>query len=139
MEITRFVGFRIALAITGLSLALAVVAQSVTKDNVENSPLYFPHIDKNHDNYLSRSEIPTELHDLRTHFDQYDQNHDHRLSAAEYSSYLTALVAGACNSNLQSVKNPNCNGSPGVIGALPGNNFGQPIRGAVSPPPPPSH
>jgi len=139
MEITKFMGLRATLAIAGLLLAFAVAAQNVTKENVTNSPLYFPHIDKNHDDYLSRSEVPKELRDLRTHFDQYDQNHDHRLSAAEYSNYLTALVAGACNSNLQSAKNPNCNGSPGVMGSLPGHNFGQPIRGPVSPPPPPSH
>jgi len=137
MEITRFFGFGIALATIGLSLTLSVAAQGDM--NVTNSPLYFPNIDKNHDNFLSRSEVPKDLHDLRTHFDQYDQNHDHRLSAGEYSNYLTALVAGACNSNLQSAKNPNCNGSPGVMGSIPGNNFGQPVRGPVGPPPPPSH
>jgi hypothetical protein len=134
MKKLKFAGLSIALAIIGSSLCVAVAAQSITKDNVANSPLYFPNVDKNHDDFISRSEVPKDLHDLRTHFDQYDDNHDHRLSAAEYSNYLTAMVAGACNSNLQSAGNPNCNGAPGVAGQLHGGNFGQPVRGVVTPP-----
>ncbi|MHB1056390.1 MAG: EF-hand domain-containing protein [Rhodanobacter sp.] len=134
----RFAGLYVLLAMAGLWSAGDVRSQDITKENVANSPLYFPNVDKNKDGYLSRSEVPKGLHDLRTHFDQYDQNHDHRLSAAEYSDYLTAMVAGACNSNLQSAKNPNCSGNPGVQGSLPGNNFGRPVI-ALPPPPQQSH
>lgn len=127
MQKPRFAGLCLVLAIAGSWSTGVVLAQDITKDNVANSPLYFPNIDKNKDGYLSRSEVPKELHDLRTHFDQYDQNHDHRLSSAEYSSYLTAMVAGACNSNLQTAKNPNCSGNPGVNGSLPRNNISKPV------------
>ncbi|MEP6899687.1 MAG: EF-hand domain-containing protein [Rhodanobacter sp.] len=104
-------GFFIALALAGLATSVFAAGQAAS-----DSPLAFVNADKNHDGSISRSEVPKELNDLRAHFDQYDENHDHRLSQQEYGGFLTAMVAGACQSNLQGAKNPNCQGTPGVLG-----------------------
>jgi hypothetical protein len=102
-----------AVAFAGLAMPVVAKAQAVS-----DSPLAFANADKNHDGFMSRSEVPKDLHDLRAHFDQYDQNHDHRLSEGEYGDFLTAMVAGACHSNLQGAKNPNCQGMPGAMGGI---------------------
>lgn len=93
----------IALAIIASSSLAAVAAQTIVPKSVSTSPLYFPNIDKNHDGFISRSELPEELHGLRVYFEQYDVNKDHRLSSDEYRNYLTTLastrVGGVCNSD----------------------------------------
>ncbi|WP_189439823.1 EF-hand domain-containing protein [Rhodanobacter panaciterrae] len=126
----------IALAMVASSPFIGAVAQSITPENVTSSPLYFPNIDKNHDGFISRSELPKDLHDLRAHFDQYDLNKDHRLSSAEYSTYLKTLAAGACNSARQSTTEANCSQTSGM-GSQPD---ARPDMGTVylPPPPPPS-
>lgn len=128
--------FCIALAMVASSPFVAVAAQSITPENVSNSPLYFPNIDKNHDGFISRSELPKELHDLRAHFDQYDVNQDHRISPAEYSAYLKKLVAGACNSARQSATEANCSQTSGMTG-MGSQPDATPDMGTLRLPPPP--
>jgi hypothetical protein len=89
-----------ALAASCLSASSAVAAQSAVSQDATKSPLYFPNADKNHNGVLTRSEVPKELHELRSHFDQYDANHDHELSEAEYVGYLSSLGSGACRDDV---------------------------------------
>lgn len=111
--------FLAGLFVAGLSVSLSgVTVSAVAADTAPDASLVFANADKNHDGFISRSEVPKDLHDLRAHFDQYDENHDHRLSEQEYAGYLTAMVSGACQSNLQGAKNPNCQGMPGAMGGV---------------------
>ncbi len=106
--------FCMVLAIFASSSCFTVEAETVTADNVKSSPLYFPSVDKNHDGFLSRSEIPKSMHDLRVDFNRYDGNGDHRLSPAEYSNFLRKLAAGnqaVCGNGNQQLADPNCGGS----------------------------
>lgn len=129
-----------ALAVVSSSTFVTVAAQSVTPQNANSSPLYFPNLDKNHDGFISRSEVPKELHDLRQHFNDYDGNQDHRLSVAEYSNYLTKLAAGnagACNSSKQRLANSSCDTMRGMgTGAQFSPSIYAPPQ--APPPPPPS-
>lgn len=99
MKTSVFTPFCIAVAFAGLFASSAVLAQDGAAKDAKDSPLYFANVDKNGDGSIGRSEVPKELHDLRTHFDQYDVNHDHRLSKAEYVSFLATLNQGACREN----------------------------------------
>lgn len=122
MKMQERAKFLIALAIVTSWPFVAVVAQNITPENASSSTLYFPNMDKNHDGFVSRSEVPKEMHELRVHFDQYDLNKDHRLSVAEYSSYLNTLAAGdagACNSTQQNVKDSSCGGMTGLRDTQP--------------------
>jgi hypothetical protein len=111
------------LAIAGVALSGLGMAQDAS-----DSPLAFANADKNGDHYLSRSEVPAQLHDLRAHFDQYDANHDHRLSIDEYRTYLNSVVAGGCKSEVEDAKNPQCRDFA---------NRGMDTPQMVPPPPPP--
>ena len=48
-------------------------------------------LDRNHDGFLSRSELPPEMVILRSQFDKYDTNHDHRLSYSEFANYTDVV------------------------------------------------
>ncbi len=47
--------------------------------------------DRNHDGFLSRSELPPGMVILRAQFDKYDVNHDHRLSYSEFANYADVV------------------------------------------------
>lgn len=119
-----------ALLIAGFSSARVSAQDTAPAVNPADSPLYFPHVDKNHDGSIGRSEVPKDLTDLRTHFDQYDANHDHRLSEAEYAGYLSTLGSSACRDDIHT--NAKCAISPYAGDARrPGYGSDSP---AVSPP-----
>ncbi|MEP7186759.1 MAG: EF-hand domain-containing protein [Rhodanobacter sp.] len=90
---------KIVIAVALLGLPAAASAQAAASTNTDDSPLYFPKMDKNHDGAVSRSEVPKELRNLRVHFNAYDTDHDHRLSQGEYVSYLQNTGKAACSSN----------------------------------------
>lgn len=48
-------------------------------------------LDRNHDMYLTRSELPQNATLLRMQFDKYDLNHDHRLSYSEFANYTDVV------------------------------------------------
>ena len=48
-------------------------------------------LDRNHDGFLSRSELPPEMVILRSQFGKYDKDHDHRLSYSEFASYTDVV------------------------------------------------
>lgn len=47
----------------------------------------FDKLDKEHRDYLVRSDIPSSMRDLRIHYTEADFDHDGRLSRAEYAHY----------------------------------------------------
>jgi hypothetical protein len=75
-----------------LTCAGSALAQDAAKDAAKD-PLSFEVADANHDGFLSRSEVPKQLNDLRAHFAQYDKDGDHRLSRSEYEDALVATRA----------------------------------------------
>jgi len=75
-----------------LTCAGSAMAQDAAKDAAKD-PLSFDAADANHDGFLSRSEVPKQLNDLRAHFAQYDNDGDHRLSRGEYEAALVATRA----------------------------------------------
>ena len=99
----------IALALLASSSLMASEVRNATPPDVSKSPLYFPNIDKNHDGFLSRSELPKEMVDLLVNFDHYDGNGDHRLSVSEYRNYLMTLADPSCNKKKTSPYSHNCN------------------------------
>ena len=119
----------IAWAIVQLSLPAFASTPDGPRVSPADSPLYFNNADKNHDGSIGRSEVPTELHDLRAHFDLYDTDHDHRLSEAEYVSYLRTLGTAACRNDIHI--NQKCAVSPYSADPERIGNGGSP---AVSPP-----
>ncbi len=113
MKRVKASGFLLVLMLAGLGASASVFAQSAS-----DSPLAFVNVDKNHDGLVSRSEVPKELHDLRSHFDQYDSDANHRLSEGEYAGYLVAASSGACQKTMQGAGNPNCGGASAVGGDM---------------------
>jgi hypothetical protein len=88
----------VALAVTGISISTVTAkqkTQNVLTPTIVASPFYFPNIDINRDGFISRSELPKELNDLRTHFDEYAFD-DHRLSKREYVQYLKTIADARC-------------------------------------------
>jgi hypothetical protein len=82
----------LACAACGVVFSGTLLAQSTPFPMDASSRVrFFAEADKNHDGVLSRSEIPSGLHDLRAHFDQYDIDNNHQLSKAEFSIYLASL------------------------------------------------
>ena len=72
--------------------AVAQEAKDAAKDAAQD-PLSFEVADANHDGFISRSEVPKQLNDVRAHFAQYDKDGDHRLSRREYNDALAATGA----------------------------------------------
>lgn len=112
-----------AAVLLGMAVAGQVVAQDASAKaeapKAEAKSMDFDAVDTNHDGFISRSEVPKELNDLRSHFDQYDQNHDHRLSKGEYMTALAALDAKACTDD-QKVTTAKCN-----LGVVDNSNLRQ--------------
>lgn len=73
-------------------------AQYGSAADVVASPLYFANIDRDHDGFLSRAELPQALHDLRAHFSQFDVDGNHRLDGGEYGYYMQGIAEGTCRS-----------------------------------------
>lgn len=74
------------------ALALVVALQAAPARGQESAPakasgdeVSFESLDKNHDGYLKRSEIPSKLSMIRTRFSSFDRDHDLKLNRAEFA------------------------------------------------------
>jgi|GEM_PF-6022304 len=69
----------------------------MTEQELKASPLFFDNLDRNHDGYLSRSEVPkSTLHELYMHFNDYATN-GQRLDRARYELYVDWHIGqGSC-------------------------------------------
>jgi len=109
-------------------------ASKAEASKTETPSFDFDELDKNHDGFISRSEVPKEMNDLRSHFDQYDQNHDHRLSRGEFMAAVAALDAKACTED-QKMATAKCNLGTADNGDAHRQSFQNiPFRNAAPPP-----
>jgi hypothetical protein len=64
----------------------ATLAQSSMISHDDSISSEFAKLDKNHDGFLRRSEVPSSLAHLRSYFSEADKNQDGRLTLAEFAA-----------------------------------------------------
>lgn len=94
-----------AVVMAAPTISAAWAQQAQAKSSGDALP-NFAQLDKDGNGQVSRSEVPTNLHDLRAHFDQYG-GQDHRLSQGEYENYMARVNDAACRSD-QYIKFASC-------------------------------